>query len=83
MKGTIMKGMNDEKYSLISFFADGNPVPELMTEKEAIKFLRLDDGNTKRPELTLQYYRSEGRLRGTRVGKRIRYQKSELMRFFK
>ncbi len=64
-----------------SFFADGAVVPDLMTEEEAIKFLRLDDGGTKHPETTLEYYRSEGRLRGTKVGKRLRYLKSELISF--
>jgi len=31
------------------------------------------------PEMTLDYYRREGLLKATRVGKRIRYTKSELM----
>ena len=77
-----MKGSNElNNFMSISYFADGTPVPDLMTEEEAIKFLRLDDGNTKRPTLTLQYYRSEGLLKATRVGKRLRYLKSELFQF--
>lgn len=65
----------------ISYFPDGSPVPDLLTEEEAIRFLRLDDGGTKHPETTLEYYRSEGLLKGTRVGKRLRYLKSELFSF--
>ncbi len=76
------KGFREGKqYQAVSYFADGMPVPGLLTEEEAIKFLRLDDGGTKHPETTLEYYRSEGRLRGTRVGKRLRYLKSELLKF--
>jgi len=76
-----MKGFNEVKQFQVSYFADGTPVPDVMTEEEAIKFLRLDDGGTKHPATTLEYYRSEDLLRGTRVGKRLRYLKSELLRF--
>ena len=76
----MMKGFN-EVNSTVSFFYDGNPVPELLTEEEAIKFLRLDDGATKNPATTLQYYRTEGLLRPTRVGKKLRYLRSELFTF--
>ncbi|MBI9016305.1 MAG: helix-turn-helix domain-containing protein [Phycisphaerae bacterium] len=77
MKGKDKVG----QYQTLSYFADGAPVPDLLTEEEAIRFLRLDDGGTKYPATTLEYYRSEGMLRGTRVGKRLRYLKSELINF--
>ena len=48
--------------------------PELLTEHEAIQFLRLDVEGPDNPAKTLQYYREKGLLRGTRVGKRLRYQ---------
>ena len=67
--------------SSISFFADQTTVPDLLTEPEAIKYLRLDTDGPKHPELTLQHYRQEGLLKATRVGKRIRYLKSELIKF--
>lgn len=70
-----------QQYQATSYFANGTPVPDLMTEGEAIRFLRLDDGGTKHPETTLEYYRSEGLLKGTRVGKRLRYLRSELFNF--
>jgi hypothetical protein len=57
----------------------GKPAPELLTEQEAIQFLRLDVDGPAHPEMTLDYYRREGLLKATRVGKRIRYTKSELM----
>ena len=76
-----MEGFKDVNYSSISYFSDGTPVPELLTEEETIKFLRLDDGETKKPSLTLQYYRKEKLLRATKVGKRLRYVKSELIKF--
>lgn len=64
-----------------SYFADGTVVPDLMTEEEAIRFLRLDEGGPKDPSTTLEYYRSEDRLKATKVGKRLRYLKSELLNF--
>ena len=76
-----MKIDKNNYYNSLSYFPDGAPVPDLLTEEEAIRFLRLDEGGTKHPETSLEYYRSEGLLRGTRVGKRLRYLKSELFEF--
>lgn len=60
---------------------DGKPAPGLMTEAEAIRYLRLGEEGPSRPELTLRYYRERGLLKGTRVGRRIRYRRVELDRF--
>ena len=61
---------------------DGNggftPCPELLTEDEAIRFLRLDGINAENPANTLRYYRKKGFLRATQVGKCIRYRRIEL-----
>jgi len=61
---------------------DGNgrftPCPELLTEEEAIRFLRLDGINTENPANTLRYYRKKGLLQATQVGKCIRYRRIEL-----
>ncbi|MCP4250634.1 MAG: helix-turn-helix domain-containing protein [bacterium] len=54
--------------------------PELLTEDEAIRYLRLDMGGPEKPELTLRYYREKGLLRGTKVGRRLRYRRVELDR---
>ena len=64
---------------------DGNggfaPCPELLTEDEAIRYLRLDiDGPTK-PENTLRYYREKKKLKGTRIGKRVLYTRKALDEF--
>ena len=76
-----MKGNEVVKYVGASYFADGTHVPDLMTEEEAVKFLRLDIDGPKDPSTTLEYYRSEDRLKATRVGKKLRYLKSELLKF--
>ncbi len=70
-----------ECFNPVSYFADGRPVPDLLTEDETIKFLRLDIDGPKVPQATLKYYRDKGLLRATPVGKMNRYQKKELLRF--
>jgi hypothetical protein len=64
---------------------DGNggftPCPELLTEEEAIRFLRLDGIDIEDPANTLRYYRKKGLLRATQVGKCIRYRRIELEKF--
>ena len=73
-----------DSYSFTSpaVLPDGNggftPCPDLMTEDEAIRFLRLDNINTEVPSNTLRYYRNKGLLRATQVGKCIRYRRIEL-----
>ena len=54
------------------------PCPELLTEDEAIRFLRLDGISIHDPATTLKYYRKKGLLRATQVGKCIRYRRVEL-----
>jgi len=55
------------------------PVPEVMTEEEVIRMLRLDEA--KNPRQTLQYYRERGLLRATRIGRWLRYTRTEVLRF--
>ncbi len=55
--------------------------PELLTEEEAIRYLRLDIDGPGNPRLTLRYYREKGVLRPSRVGRRLRYRRVELDRF--
>lgn len=57
------------------------PCPEVMTQAEAIRYLRLDEVNIKDPAATLRHYREMGLLRATRVSRSIRYLRSELQRF--
>lgn len=56
--------------------------PELLTEQEAIRYLRLDTiRGLKNPGETLARYRATGLLRGTQVSKSVFYRRIELDRF--
>lgn len=57
------------------------PCPELLTEDEAIRYLRLDRIDVHDPAGTMRYYRKKGLLHGTQVGKCVRYRRIELERF--
>jgi len=65
------------------YMPNGIPAPEVMTQEEAIHFLRLDEANLKNPAITLQYYRDKGDLKGIRIGKSIRYTKEDLLTFLR
>lgn len=54
------------------------PCPELLTEDEAIRYLRLDVNGPRNPIGTLKYYRDQGVLRGVRIGRNLRYPRKEL-----
>lgn len=72
-------------FSFSDAMPDGNggfqPVPALLTESEAIRFLRLDIDGPAKPENTLRYYRQRGKLKGTQIGKRVLYTKKALQEF--
>jgi len=44
------------------------PCPHLLTEAQAIRYLRLDTLKVKNPAKTLEYYRAQGHLKATRIG---------------
>lgn len=54
------------------------PCPLILTAEEAARYLRLDETEVKDPERSLKYYRQEWGLRGTRIGRNIRYRWMEL-----
>ena len=62
--------------------SDGNggytPCPEVLTEDEAIRYLRLDVDGPKNPRGTLKYYRDQGVLRAIHIGRNLRYPRKEL-----
>jgi hypothetical protein len=60
---------------------DSEQYPEVMTEDEVIRYLRLDLIDIKDPGETLAYYRRRGLLKGTQIGKCIRYRRTEVERF--
>jgi hypothetical protein len=55
------------------------PCPELLTEEEAIRYLRLEEDRN--PARSLRYYRERGLLRGTLVGRHLLYRRIEIERF--
>ncbi|NOT01191.1 MAG: hypothetical protein HOP29_11250 [Phycisphaerales bacterium] len=56
--------------------------PELLTEAEAVRYLRLDTiRGLRNPGETLARYRAMGLLRGTQVSKSVFYRRIELDRF--
>ena len=57
------------------------PCPELLTEEEAIRFLRLDTIPDVDARKSLERYRQSGKLRSTRIGRRLMYHIDELRRF--
>lgn len=57
------------------------PCPELLTQEEAIRYLRLDLVDVENPDETLRRYRKQGLIRGTQVGKCVRYRRKELEAF--
>ncbi len=77
-----------------SYMPDGRPVPELLNEKEAIQFLRLDIDGPANPKQTLRYYRNSvqhildwwcGRRKSktSKYGRHLWYLKSKLEAFLK
>ena len=76
----------DEPIRLPSLFSilPGDPVvlcPELLTEKEAIRYLRLDVDGPRNPKLTLRRYREQGLLRAVKVSRLLRYRRADLDSF--
>jgi hypothetical protein len=57
------------------------PCPELLTEAEAIRYLRLDTVKIKDPSAKLRAYRKRRVLRGTQISKRVFYRRTELDAF--
>ena len=66
----------------VVYYQPAEPCAELLTETEAIRYLRLDTiAGLKRPGETLARYRASGMLRGTQVSKAVFYRRIELDRF--
>lgn len=68
----------------MTYLSNGNgsfvPCPEVLTETEAICYLRLDTQKANATE-TLQYYRGKKLLKPTKIGKNLLYSRIELDRF--
>ena len=63
------------------YMPDSSPAPYIMTEEEAIKFLRIDTNNTQHPEMTIQHYINEGLLIPVTIGKCRKFPLPELIKF--
>jgi len=75
--------MNSLTFTTSAVLPDANggfmPCPEILTEEEAIRYLRLDVDGPQNPSGTLKYYRDKGLLRGVRIGRNLRYPRKELV----
>ena len=77
-----MTTINHTAYLAPAHFYDGTVVPELMTEEEAIKFLRLDSNSDGNGKESLKRLREHYGLQATKgIGKTLKYQKKELLKF--
>jgi len=63
------------------YMPDRSPAPFVLTEEEAIKFLRIDTNQTKHPEMTIQHYINEGLLFPVTIGKCRKFPLTELIKF--
>lgn len=59
------------------------PCPEVLTESEAVRYLRLDLIDVKDRSAALSHYRKKGLLRATQIGKSVRYLRIELNQLLK
>jgi len=80
--------LEENKNSIITFPAiipnsNGSyePCPELLTEAEAIRYLRLDTLELRNPSDTLRYYRNKRLLRATPLSNRLFYTRKALDEF--
>lgn len=69
----------------VIFMPDGDgglqPCPEVMTESELVRFLRLRELNIANPANTLRYYREKGVLIATRISNRNCYTRRSACEF--
>ena len=70
---------NDSLTIPTAYMPNGSIMPELLTEQEAVIFLRLEEDNN--PKRTLKYYRDKGQLRAVKIGTNLLYPKQELLNF--
>lgn len=74
-----------QNITVVAILPDGNgsytPCPEVLTEDEAIRYLRLDSQKNTDPANTLRNYRDKGKLKATFIGKNLLYSRKELDRF--
>ena len=57
------------------------PCPRLLTEEEAVIYLRLDKTKVRNPHRAFAKYRERGLIKGYRVGRSVRYRPEDLEAF--
>lgn len=58
-----------------------DPVPYVLTAADVVRLGRLDLTETDRPDLAVERYRNLGAIRGTQIGKTVRYLLPDVLRF--
>jgi len=78
----MVAGGENYIFVIPSVLSDGNggftPCPEVLTEEEAIRYLRLDLEASSDSRQTLKYYRDKGELVAIRIGRKNRYRRRDL-----
>lgn len=69
----LRKGQADKGIAMSAENLHSTNRSPLLTEQEAIVYLRLDVDGPECPQGTLKYYRQHGLLKGAKVGRRMRY----------
>ena len=71
----------------LSWMPDGNggwmPTPDLLSEAEAVRFLRIDLIKIKNPDCTLRRYRKEYGLQTVQISKQVLFPRCELEKLIK
>ena len=82
-----MMGDSDFKFEVPAVLPDGRggfgPCPDVLTEGEAVLYLRLNTIAIKNPSATLRRYRDSGLLRGVQISKSVFYLRCELEKFLR
>jgi hypothetical protein len=69
----------------VSWMPDGKggyqPTPDLLTQREAIRYLRLDAVKTRFPQNTLHRYRKKFGLKTVQIGRQVLYSRQKLSEF--
>ena len=80
-----MSNEKDLHYAVPCVIPDGEggyePCPPLLTEEQAIRYLRIDTLKVKNPAKTLERYRGLGYLKATRIGNVNFYTRESLDEF--
>ena len=84
-KESLMPNEKDPHYAVAAILpnSDGGyePCPYLLTEAQAIRYLRIDTLKVKNPAKTLEYYRAQGHLKATSIGNTNFYTRDSLDEF--